>query len=382
MLALLCVVRLSMGMHFQSVPAIAPFLMRDLGVNYAQLGTLIGVFMVPGAFLALPGGLLGARFGDRAIVVTGLLLLMAGGGVFAASASFATALAGRVIGGAGLALLNIQSTKIVTDWFAGREISTAMGIFLSMWPLGMAIALATLGSLATFTSWPTAALSTVVYAGLALALFVPLYRDAPRGSTGGGGPARLWTISRREVNLVLLAGTAWMMINAAFVVFMSFTPTLLMSRGRSVARAGFLVSWVSLISVGSLPLAGWVLDRTRRSTWVIAGASVATALVSAAVPLSEPAWLWMVIYGAIFAPTTGVVALPSEILRPESRSTGFGLFYTLYFLGMAVMPAVAGYLVDVTGSRTAPLWFGALLWISVVPAVVGFRLLQRRATAT
>jgi nitrate/nitrite transporter NarK len=40
----------------------------DLALSYAQLGTLMGFYLLPGAFLALPGGMLGARFGDRATV--------------------------------------------------------------------------------------------------------------------------------------------------------------------------------------------------------------------------------------------------------------------------------------------------------------------------
>jgi MFS family permease len=32
----------------------------------------MGLYLLPGTFLALPGGMLGARFGDRAIVLLAL----------------------------------------------------------------------------------------------------------------------------------------------------------------------------------------------------------------------------------------------------------------------------------------------------------------------
>ena len=64
-LAFVTVARTAMGFQFQSVAAVGPFLVADLGLSYAELGTLIGLYLMPGAFLALPGGLLGARFGDR-----------------------------------------------------------------------------------------------------------------------------------------------------------------------------------------------------------------------------------------------------------------------------------------------------------------------------
>jgi hypothetical protein len=63
-LALVVVARTAMAVQFQSVAAVGPFLVADLGVSYAELGTLIGLYLLPGAFLALPGGLLATRFGD------------------------------------------------------------------------------------------------------------------------------------------------------------------------------------------------------------------------------------------------------------------------------------------------------------------------------
>ena len=96
-LALLCIVRLSIGLNFQSIPALAPFLIDAMGINYAQLGALIGLFMFSGAFLALPGGLLGTRFGDKAVVLAGLALLTIGAALFASSTHYAIAAAGRLL---------------------------------------------------------------------------------------------------------------------------------------------------------------------------------------------------------------------------------------------------------------------------------------------
>ena len=40
-------------------------------------------------------------------------------------------------------------TKMVTDWFAGKEIATAMAIFVNSWPAGIAISLLTLPAIGT-----------------------------------------------------------------------------------------------------------------------------------------------------------------------------------------------------------------------------------------
>lgn len=368
-----------MGLQFQSVPPIAPFLMADMGMNYAQLGMLIGMFMFPGIFLALPGGLLGARFGDKPVVLAALALLTVGPLLVANSPSFTIAFAGRILSGVGGVLLNIQLPKIVTDRFAGREISTAMGSLMSMWPLGIALALATLGSLATATSWQTAMYATAAYAALALVLVMGLYRDPPaQPPTPTGGRLPLWAISNRELGLVLWAGAAWMFLNTGFIVFMSFAPTLLINRGLSVAQAGLLVSWASWISIGSLPLGGYAVDRSGKPNALTVVGAIVTAVPCLMLPLAGPAVAWIVLFGLAFAaPTAAIVALPSEVLSPDSRSTGFGAFWAMYYIGMALIPPLAGHLLDATGSAAVPIWFGGLLWLMIIPTLFAFRLLQR-----
>jgi hypothetical protein len=39
--------------------------MERLGIGHTEIGMLVGVFSLPGVVLALPGGLLGQRLGDR-----------------------------------------------------------------------------------------------------------------------------------------------------------------------------------------------------------------------------------------------------------------------------------------------------------------------------
>ena len=142
-LALVFVTRTSMGFQFQSVASVAPLMIADLGLSYAQLGTLIGLYMLPGAFFALPGGVIGHRFGVRRVVVAGLILMVAGGAVTAAAGSFGAAVSGRLLSGAGAVVMNILLATMVSAWFAGKELSTAMAIMLTSWPVGLGLASAT-----------------------------------------------------------------------------------------------------------------------------------------------------------------------------------------------------------------------------------------------
>jgi MFS family permease len=75
-LAVLFVVRLTMAFQFQSVAAVAPLLGSEFGVSLADIGILIGLYFTPGLALALPGGAIGRRFGDKTTVLGALILML------------------------------------------------------------------------------------------------------------------------------------------------------------------------------------------------------------------------------------------------------------------------------------------------------------------
>jgi cyanate permease len=77
-LAVLFVVRLTMAFQFQSVAAVAPLLGSEFGVSLADIGILIGLYFTPGLALALPGGAIGRRFGDKTTVLGALILMPIG----------------------------------------------------------------------------------------------------------------------------------------------------------------------------------------------------------------------------------------------------------------------------------------------------------------
>ena len=80
MLAVLFLARTAMALQFQTVASVGPFLMRRaLAIDFAALGALIGLYMLPGIVIALPGGLLGQRFGAKRVLLVGLALMAVGG---------------------------------------------------------------------------------------------------------------------------------------------------------------------------------------------------------------------------------------------------------------------------------------------------------------
>jgi xanthine/uracil permease len=74
-------------------------------------------------------------------VFGGLLLMIAGGLIMSVSAFWSGQIIGRLVAGTGavIIIINVQVTKMATDWFADREIASAMAIFVNSWPTGLAL---------------------------------------------------------------------------------------------------------------------------------------------------------------------------------------------------------------------------------------------------
>src|SRR5258705_10614799 len=187
MLLVIFFTRTALGFQFQSIAALTPFLVTAFDISWAQVGLLMGLFMLPGVVFALPGGLLGQRFGSLRVVISGLGLMIVGGMLVAYAGGFGTAALGRTLAGIGGVLVNIMLARMVADWFRGRELQTAIGLMLAAWPFGMALALMMLGPLALMTSWRAAPYTTVVAAAPALARTALRY-PGPPPARGGEGP--------------------------------------------------------------------------------------------------------------------------------------------------------------------------------------------------
>lgn len=387
MLLVIFLTRTSMGFQFQSIAALTSFLVPAFALSYAEVGLLMGLFMLPGVVIAVPGGLLGQRFGSLRVVVAGLGLMIVGGMIVSYSAGLHTAAFGRAIGGVGGVLVNIMLARMVADWFRERELQTAMGLMLSAWPFGMALALVILGPLAAATSWRIAEYVTVAAAGLALALVALAYRDAPaeRGAPAAsvneparfhlGVPGRVWA-------LAVSAGIGWAVLNASVIVVASFAPSFLMSRGASVAEAGGITGLALWISILSVPLGGLVADRLKRPRLLVVAGCVATAITIACAARAPWPALWLVASGILLGLPPGIMmALLPRAVRPEHLATALGVFYALFYLGMAVSQTVAGYLRDVTGDAAMPLLFASGLMLVTIAAVAVFWRIEARPAA-
>jgi MFS family permease len=359
-LAVLFVVRLAMAFQFQSVAAVAPLLSNELGVSLADIGILIGLYFAPGVALALPGGAIGQRFGDKPTVVGGLLLMLVGSLMMASATLWSLQIAGRLVAGAGGVILSVQLTKMLTDWFAGKEIATAMAIFVNSWPTGIAIALLTLPLIGSANGIGAAYLAVAVFIALSIALLAAAYQPPPNAVTAAPGSA--WP-DRHAMTAVSAAGLIWGLFNVGFAMIVSFGPSMLIERGWTISAAASTISIVLWISVVSVPSGGVLADRTGRPHAIIVASSIAVAILMVLLPRGGDAVLLIVIALGLISglPAGPVMSLPARVLQPHTRAIGMGVFFTIFYGCMMLGPAIGGACAKWTGSAAAAFDFGALV---------------------
>jgi predicted MFS family arabinose efflux permease len=355
-LAILFLVRLTMAFQFQSVAAIAPLLENAFGVGLADIGLLIGLYFTPGIAIALPGGAIGARFGDKATALAALVLMMTGSVMMAVADGWSLQIAGRLVAGMGGVLLSVQLTKMTTDWFAGKEIATAMGIVINSWPTGIALSLLTLPAIGTMGGPRAVFLAVCAVVALGIVLML-LYQPPPVTTAGAAKSAHP---DKRTAAAVMVAGAIWGLFNVGFAMILSFGPSLLVERGWTVAAAGSAISLALWISAVSVPIGGMLADRTGRPLTLLIGGSIALALLLMLLTRSGAVIPIIVCIGLVSGQPAGpIMSLPARVLAPQTRAIGMGLFLTIFYAAMMLGPVIAGRLAGWTGSAAAALDLGA-----------------------
>ncbi|HJS31037.1 MAG TPA: MFS transporter, partial [Alphaproteobacteria bacterium] len=277
-------------------------------------------------------------------------------------------------------LLNVAVAKMVTDWFAGREIATAMAIFGNASPFGIALALVALPAIAGGDGRTLASLAIVVYLVGSLVALILLYRAPPQAGPDFSPPSR-WP-DPRAASAVVAAGVIYGLYNVSLVAIIGFGPLMLIERGWTIAAASSTTSVVLWLVALSLPFGGWLADRTGRNSTILVGGLIGYAgvlLLSSRVDAVLPAFILLGVISGL--PCGPILSLPARVLAPATRSVGMGLFFTVYYFLNVSGPWLVGHLAEMAGRSQVAFDLGALiLCVSGLVWIVFWRLSNHRTT--
>ena len=376
-LVLLFLVRSGMGLQYQLPAALSPLFIDDFALTIADIGLLIGLYHAPGALLAFPGGAIAARVGDKRVAVGALAIMLIGELIMATSSSWPLQLLGRLGAGAGAILLNVVMTKMLADWFAGKETATAMAILGNAALFGMALALVSLPFVADMGGRAWASVIVIAYLGAALTAIALLYR-APASAVISTGAQSHWP-DQRALTGVLLAGGVYGLYNVALVAVFGFAPLMLAEQGWSMTAAGSATSIVLWLAALSVPAGGLLADRTSRHSWVLFGGLIVFA---AAMFLFSRTHIMLSAFLALGLvcglPCGPIMSLAPQILTPQTRAIGMGALFTVYYALQVTGPWFIGRIAEDKGGARAALDLGGVFLLASAVLWLAFLALLRR----
>jgi len=363
------------GIALLSIGPMLTILIPQLGLTGVQAGTLMAVSWIPGIFLAIPVGILVARYGGRRLGTLGLLSLATGLILIAFSTTFELLVAARFILGIGVTFAGVPPLAWTIKFFLPEERGFVSGVLASGFGTGGAIGIFSMGYiLETFGIYLTS-LSFGVLSFICMFLFILARREFPKiafneiNSTNSNSSSFFEGISQafRTVELWKI-GAAWFAIVGITTAYATFAPTTFVSLLKmDIASAAATAGIASILAVPSLLGGGWISDKLKPKfgrkliIWVPTLICVPAFYLIGASSVFLFAVLGIVLIGIFnWVSNAGVFSAASESVNPTVEGFALGIISFMASLGSFILPIVMGAVFDATGS-----WL--LVWL--VPAL-------------
>lgn len=351
--------RMVLGFQFQSVVSVAPSLIDTFRVDYTAIGTLVGLFTLPGLILSIAAGVMGKRFGNKFAVSAGLLLMLSGSIIMAVSPNYLVLSIGRLQSGIGAIVLFVLLSKMVTDWFTGKQLGIAMSVIINGWPIGIGLGILTHHLIADAMTWSGVFWANALFAGMVF-LAMQFFYQNPQTAEQSETP-QTSRISRTEILQVSFAAIGLTLYNAAVVMVLSFAPAMFIDGGTRPLTAASLINIHILISIAGVSVGG--ILASKKSKYISVGAAAAFC---AAVLFYLSSWQ---VNNALFAamgffigiPAALLMTLPATVLASANRDVGYGILYTWVYGGLALLMVLAGFLRTTYQTPSAPIVLAGIL---------------------
>jgi MFS family permease len=375
-MVLLCIFYALAYIDRSNISTAAPFIHTDLQLSDAQMGLVFSAFALPYAFLQMPGGWLGDRFGARRTLAWLGGVWTAATVATGAAGGLVTLVASRLALGAGESAAFPTATAAMSRWLPAQLRGTGQGLVHAASRLGSAAAPLLVGAIIAASSWRV---SFYVVGGLSLVwvvVWLAYFRDRPKDHKAVTS-VELEELDRGDAATDRRTSTPWRTVVPALLpvavvdfcygwllwVYITWLPTVFQtSFGLGIGSYALYTSLV--LAAGALGdlVGGWLADylmrrcRSRRTARLLplvvglGGSLVALVpallvhdLVTVTVSLA-------VAYFLLELTNSTLWALPMDMV-PEHAGAASGFMNTGFGLAGTLSPLVFGVLLGATGGN-------------------------------
>lgn len=234
--------------YLAAMPLLLPFMTADLGISLSVVGFLGSLLNFSGIILALPAGMLAARFGAGRVLSYAVLLYGLGFFVLGVSPGLPVVVLGFLLGSFAFGIFHPVAFSAVARQAEPGGLGKQMGTFAATGDIGRIGFAATITVLVAWSSWRTTAL---LYAAIAAVVFVFCVFSSrhDRGEADSREPRKALDFSLFKNNRFLMANFASVLDSFANSSLFIFLPFLLTFRGIDAALMG---SFTGVFFVGNL----------------------------------------------------------------------------------------------------------------------------------
>ena len=364
----------------------APLLKEELGISASQLGLLLSAFFWTYTALHLISGWMVDRFGANRLIAAGFLLWSLATAATGLVRGFAILLVMRLLLGIGESVMVPGSSKILSSHLPEHQRGFANGILQASWSAGPAVGTFGAALLVARYGWRP----VFIGIGLISLLWLPAWikwmpatiaRERSQGGTPGFADIlrlkSFWGASGGHfcTNYLAYFLLTWLPFYLVRERHLSMESMAKVAGAYYLIEAlsGFMTGWLSdfFIRRGHMP------TLVRKSGMVI-GHTIAVIML-AGCAFANSQWYLFCLAGigiGCGVARVGPLAFAQTLAGPQATGKWTGLQNGVSNLSGVVSPALAGFLVDRTGSFSAPLAItaailvvGALLWVFAVGRV-------------
>lgn len=382
-LAVVMAVNLTIQILWSSYATITGVAAAFHGVSDLQIGLLGMVFMIAFVPLSFPASWAIDRFGFRAVVGLGSVLMSVFGllrGI--AGQSYALVLVGSIGIAAAQPLLLNAWTTVPAKWFPRQERATAVGLITFANLVGTAVGFALTPELIKSLPIPTVQLVYGAVAAVSAVLFLVLAREAPAvPPEADGAEARALVLDGLRHAFTVPSFRVYLAVSfvgmGVFNGVATWVEPIIRPRGFTPDHAGLL---------GALMLVGGVLgavvfppisDRLRlRKPFILGGLALAVpGILGLAYARTLPGIAASAFALGFFLVATSPIGMQyvTEITRPTPEGTSNGLIQLFGQISVVYVYAMEALRAD-DGSFTVPLLLSAILLVA--SALLSLRLAE------
>ncbi|WP_353233766.1 MFS transporter [Diaphorobacter ruginosibacter] len=358
------------------LPPLFPFLIKEFGYSYSELGLLVSVFFVVSGFGQALSGFIVDRAGARPVLFFALSCFAAAGVVAGTAAGYVQLIAAAFLAGLGNAPFHPVDFTILNKRVSPKRLGHGFSVHGISGNLGWATAPVFMAGIAAATgSWRTACLCGSALALTVLAVMIwnreslddrkgSWTQGAARANAAAGGMARSeHPLAFLKLPSVWLCFSFFFWSTCSLSAIQSFaSPALHNLYGTPLTATALVVTGYMLCGAVGMVIGGFLVARVERLEKTISACLLASAVLLAVVGLGILPGMAALAVTAFAGLGIGIAGPSRDMLIKRAAPPGatgrvYGTVYSGLDLGFCLSAPVFGRLLD--ANMNSGIFFGS-----------------------